>query len=445
MSRSRVFSAFIVLAALVLAATPATAQCDDPCLGQGNATLLMRAKCDIGTVAKFRMGGAPSGFYELLMDFGVGPVEVPGVGTFCLDMGPDMMVVASGNLSVRGYASTYMALPDDPMLLGQVLAFQLRVEDMTAPNDVAISNGFSLTLCPEGTEGDECIPCPGEGCTPGYWKNHHQSWPPSGFAPGDALSAAFAIPECLEGCTDPDFKTATLDDALNFQGGDDFCGKAEILFRAAVASLLNSAHPSVDFPMTLEEVVLMVDSALASCDEDVYTGVGGELDYLNNLGCPLGNFEGIAGEEGNGDEEPGCDRGITMLDYIQAIRYEDGFPVDVMVRVVDTDNPGDVLGELAFSFDPDSPPMFPLTNGALCVKDINVHVGSAVLLGNVDVTLIGKDRFPDMTTFEVTIGNVVSSRDIATSCDEPIGTGSKFNPVFIDEVVVFGPVGFLKR
>jgi hypothetical protein len=82
----------------------------------------------------------------------------------------------------------------------------------------------------------------------------------------------------------------TLLDALNYQGGDDLNGAAEILLRAAVASLLNAASPNVDFPLTVEQVVSAVNTALATHDRTTILLLATSLDILNNEFCPLGSI-----------------------------------------------------------------------------------------------------------------------------------------------------------
>jgi len=61
----------------------------------------------------------------------------------------------------------------------------------------------------------------------------------------------------------------TLLQALNFKGGSGTKGAAQNLLRAAVAALLNSAHPGVDYPRTTGEVIAAVNAALASNDRSV--------------------------------------------------------------------------------------------------------------------------------------------------------------------------------
>ena len=109
-----------------------------------------------------------------------------------------------------------------------------------------------------------------EGCTPGYWKNHTDSWPPTGYSPGQSLPSVFA-----QSAAYPELASATLLDALNFGGGGGVDGAARNLMRAAVAALLDASHPGVDYPRTPVQVVSQVNSALASGDRDTMLTVAG--------------------------------------------------------------------------------------------------------------------------------------------------------------------------
>jgi hypothetical protein len=53
----------------------------------------------------------------------------------------------------------------------------------------------------------------------------------------------------------------------------------------AVAALLNSF--AVDYPLSPDEVVEMVNEALASDDRATILALAAVLDANNNLGCPL--------------------------------------------------------------------------------------------------------------------------------------------------------------
>jgi hypothetical protein len=114
--------------------------------------------------------------------------------------------------------------------------------------------------------------CEGEGCADGFWKKHKEAWAPTGYGPSDDFDATF-------GCAAfaPDI---TLMKALGLIGGG-----LNALARQAVAALLNAAHPTVDYALTVEEVIEKVQDAIESGD---YETAKGELEAYNNLSCPLG-------------------------------------------------------------------------------------------------------------------------------------------------------------
>lgn len=121
-----------------------------------------------------------------------------------------------------------------------------------------------------------------QGCTPGYWKNHTDSWPPAGYSPSQAVDSVFANVNTYY----PVLGNATLLDALSFAGGPGGQGAAEILLRAAVAALLNGAHPGVAYPRTAAAVIAEVNTALLQ-NRDAMLALAAALDADNNLGCPL--------------------------------------------------------------------------------------------------------------------------------------------------------------
>ena len=127
-------SLLAALCALALLAGPVAAQCIEGCDGQGNATLLTRGRCDIGSNFKFRMGGAPQAPYILRMDFGAGPTEIQGVGEFCLDFSEDLQVLGEGTLNNRGLRAVFYSVPDDPGLVGQLRSQLVAAEDALSSN-----------------------------------------------------------------------------------------------------------------------------------------------------------------------------------------------------------------------------------------------------------------------------------------------------------------------
>ena len=121
----------------------------------------------------------------------------------------------------------------------------------------------------------------GQGCTPGYWKTHPGSWPTE-YSISDEIGSVFDVPPCVG-----ELATDSLIKALYYGGGDGVVGAAQNLLRAAVASVLNSVSPKVDFPHTEATIIALVNNALASCDRDTMLSLAESLDNDNNLGCPL--------------------------------------------------------------------------------------------------------------------------------------------------------------
>ncbi len=121
-----------------------------------------------------------------------------------------------------------------------------------------------------------------EGCTPGYWKNHTESWPPSGFSPSQKVQSVFGQASLY-----PSLGSSTLHQSLYFDGGSDLTGASGILLRAATAALLNSAHSGVDYPWVTAQVISDVNAALASSNRETILALASALDQDNNLGCPL--------------------------------------------------------------------------------------------------------------------------------------------------------------
>jgi hypothetical protein len=123
-----------------------------------------------------------------------------------------------------------------------------------------------------------------EGCTPGFWKNSPGSW--MGYSPNQLITSVFALPN---GVINNQLGGDSLMTALDFGGGDNLLGAAQNLLRSAVASLLDSAHPEVDFPRTTAEVIAAVNAALATKDRVAILALHSALDADNNLGCDLAN------------------------------------------------------------------------------------------------------------------------------------------------------------
>ncbi len=110
----------------------------------------------------------------------------------------------------------------------------------------------------------------GEGCTPGFWRNHLSWWACAGISPNDKVNATF-------GCDlvgDDDLTLGTVIAAPQTYG---------VLSFHAIAALLNASCDDVDFGLSADEVK---DLACAG-DKDA-------LATENEKGCPLsgGNTTG---------------------------------------------------------------------------------------------------------------------------------------------------------
>lgn len=173
---------------------------------------------------------------------------------------------------------------------GVCVAAHINKADSTVCTDSTPECGFTAG-CEAGSCVQEHVPqdCGGnQGCTPGFWKanadkKQANAWPTN---PDTLLGSVFTIPPCLSSCSQ-NFANLTLRQALSLQGGNDLCGKAEILLRIATGSYLNSLSSCVQFPISTGALVAEVNGILASCDASQFTTESTKLDGFNNLGCPL--------------------------------------------------------------------------------------------------------------------------------------------------------------
>lgn len=118
-----------------------------------------------------------------------------------------------------------------------------------------------------------CCQC--YGLTPGYWKNHVESWPISSTATFQSI-----------GINAP----GTLLDALNYRGDGDM---EHILLRAAAAAYLNAMSsntnfgkfaPGLIYPASTDDVRFMTNTALANGDRGFMENMKNQLELYNQLG-----------------------------------------------------------------------------------------------------------------------------------------------------------------
>jgi hypothetical protein len=120
----------------------------------------------------------------------------------------------------------------------------------------------------------------GEGCTPGFWKNHADvlrfpgAWPLTGYEPTDDLEDVFGIDLPSE------YDDWDLLEALNSGGGG-----LNALMRHATAALLNAAHPDLDYGVEpAEEIIELVQDAIAA-GPDAYEDLKDIFEDLNETVC----------------------------------------------------------------------------------------------------------------------------------------------------------------
>ena len=117
----------------------------------------------------------------------------------------------------------------------------------------------------------------GEGCTPGFWKNHTEDW--VGYTPGQTVGSVFANAGSLG--------SMTLLQALKNGGGETLDDAKRLLIHHAVAALLNSTHPDVDYAFTTAQVIALTSDMLTSTDRDAILGLKDLFDTENNRGCTV--------------------------------------------------------------------------------------------------------------------------------------------------------------
>ncbi|HEY7802691.1 MAG TPA: hypothetical protein VIE40_08450 [Dehalococcoidia bacterium] len=161
------------------------------------------------------------------------------------------------------------------------------VSSTTATPDATSTKPASTPTQPPATA-TATQPAGGEGCTPGFWKNHTDTsrnpnaWPPTGLTPGQSLDSLFTIPSAFSGLAGDSLLTA-----LEYHGGPTAQDAAQILLRSAVAAVLNADHPDIDYPMSSSSIITQVNAALATGDRGTILTLQGTLDADNNLGCTI--------------------------------------------------------------------------------------------------------------------------------------------------------------
>ena len=131
-------------------------------------------------------------------------------------------------------------------------------------------HSFTVTFYNKGTT----PPPTGQGCTPGYWKNHTERWPSTGYKTTDDFNTVFGVvgnPRAFNP------SLTLLKAAQNGGGGLNALG------RHAVAALLSSSVLP-NYGLTKTQVIQIVHDAIVSGSYEPTKNV---LAQLNMQGCPL--------------------------------------------------------------------------------------------------------------------------------------------------------------
>src|SRR5436305_814395 len=97
-----------------------------------------------------------------------------------------------------------------------------------------------------------------QGCTLGFWKNHTSDWVT--YQPTDTIGTTFNLTT-----TQTPYASNTLLEGLGFQGGTGVLGGERILFKQAIAGLLNSSA-GLDYGASTTEIIRLTRNAIISGD-----------------------------------------------------------------------------------------------------------------------------------------------------------------------------------
>jgi hypothetical protein len=108
----------------------------------------------------------------------------------------------------------------------------------------------------------------GQGCTPGYWKNHTGSW--VGYSPTALFDKVFGVTY---------YGSLTLEQATALKGGG-----FNALARHAASALLNSSNPNISYGLTTAEVIALVQKAVKTNEPEL---IKDEFAALNETECSI--------------------------------------------------------------------------------------------------------------------------------------------------------------
>lgn len=175
--------------------------------------------------------------------------------------------------------------------------FQVRVKALTTADDCGLlENTATATaknerpewLANNSSSASIIVECPevGEGCTPGFWKNHKELWDGVGtndvtstIQTTDLFNATFGVTSGQSGKSD----SVTLLEAVGAGGGGLIA-----LGRHAAAGLV-SADSGIAYGMSVADVIALYRDAVgADPGPETVSSALAILQAANEQGCPLG-------------------------------------------------------------------------------------------------------------------------------------------------------------
>lgn len=225
---------------------------------------------DVGDTGTLTISGAPGTIGLVYFSVATASIPIPDVGIIGID--PAQIVGSkfippipdSGNAIEQ--RSTFGC--ESPEVLFTIYT-QAVSFDFSAPTPWACLSNVAVLNVDDlyGT----CVPT---GCTPGYWKNHANAWGPTGLSPSDDFDTTFGVD-----VFNPDI---TL-----LQGLNPTASSFKNLVPHAIAGLLNSLHPSENYPYSSDDVIGMTQKALLSGSAAEWEATKNLLAAANEIGCPF--------------------------------------------------------------------------------------------------------------------------------------------------------------
>lgn len=389
--------------------TKAIAQCG----GNGPATFEFVSKNNLPIVAGsdviLRLRGEPNTYFCLICDLGRGPVDVPTLGTFCLDLAPGFVefvaqIPASGVLDIE--FKVPVGITERQLVCCQW--FGLEPTNLT----LSLSNSACVCLnevkCEDGVNDlawSACVDIP-------------TSFP---------VTVKSTISGKLGGevSTNYDPKSPPKFPVVN---GTAQIEKISIVGgKLCVISRVKTGFDKDNKPLKLESnTTFTVEVGTTRLAQEIHTSCSKPI----GTGMRFGDFTIVDMTSVAGCYPP-CEGGVNELGLQTLVDAPTSYPITITAAA------GKKLTELfyktSFSYDPANPPSFPVTD------DGHAFVDSITVVGNkLDVRMSFKAginsknerlKFPENDTlFLFEAGRASGSAVIHLSCSKPIGKGLEFGP-----------------